>query len=430
MRLEPSLRNATRLQPKMLTMFMGSLYKYCGLVLVLGCFALGGCTTASSDPAFSPSSETTLDAQSESTDSDSSVAANSVAEPDATLDETSAEPDDDTSELTSSASKTETKVDPEDESDTKADTATESDTDTEADTEPEGVDATPESSPHFIAEDHLDSFLYQYYDLINQRQYQQAWAKLNPEMQADSSYDSYVDWWNSIRRVDVQSINHVYAGTDGGEVMVLVSYDKGTSPAAREVLVMSIGSSPSESVEDRSQGDWQIRSVDVAETVSPTQTQDATPLLPTSSLVINGIGPIRVGMTLQEAANATGLPMATRGLYGRDECEYYEAIGSPNGISFMVSNSRIVRVDINTAEITTLSGAGIDSSVEEIKALYPGKIEESAHKYVTGGQYLRFVPTDASDQKYRILFETDENGKVTQFRSGFAEEVGYVEGCS
>ncbi|NEP46178.1 MAG: hypothetical protein F6K35_46085 [Okeania sp. SIO2H7] len=255
-------------------------------------------------------------------------------------------------------------------------------------------------------------------------------------MQTNRSYESYVEWWDSIRRVDVHSINHLYADEWGGEVMVLVSYDKGNNVITKEVLAMSIGNvspdlDPSEEDQsDPSNGDWAIRSVDVAQSLFPTQTQDATPITPTSALVINGIGPIRVGMTLQEAANATGFPLATRGVYGSDACDYYEALGSPSGISFMVSYDRIVRVDIDTNTIKTPSGAGIGSSADEIKALYPGKIQESGHQYVPGGQYLRFVPTDAEDQTYRILFETDEDGNVTRFRSGFTEEVGYVEGCS
>ena len=168
----------------------------------------------------------------------------------------------------------------------------------------------------------------------------------------------------------------------------------------------------------------------IADAVDPSNRDDYTPLTPTSSLVIDGIGSIRVGMTLQEAANATGLTMATRGTYGHESCDYYEAIGSPSGISFMVSYGRIVRVDIDNPAIKTPSGAGIGTSLDQIKALYPGKIKESDHQYVTGGKYLRFVPEDAADQKYRILFETDEEGQVTRFRSGFEDEVGYVEGCS
>lgn len=318
------------------------------------------------------------------------------------------------------------------------------------------VESEQESSTPFIAEDHLDSFLYQYYDLINQKNYQQAWTKLSSTLQEDSAYDSYVDWWSSMHRVDVHSINHVYAGETGGQAMVLVSYDKVQGPPAREVLIMEIGlpdssdtaaaaaaevASAEESSSEASQNDspndanhdareWNIKAVKVAKSTFPTQTQNATPLTPTSSLVINGIGPIRVGMTLQEAANATGYPISTQGLYDSEDCDYYEAIGSPDGVSFMVSNGRIVRVDIDTKTITTSSGAGIGSSTEAIKALYPGKIKSSNHEYITGGHYLRFVPTDAADQEYRIVFETDASGKVTRFRSGFKDPVGYVEGCS
>ena len=417
MRLNPSPLNTTTLKPMLL---MKAVSKYCGIILLLGSVTLGGCTAPSSGPP---------EASSSATDS-----VETIASPDSTETEEGTETDnsnDDTTSVATEVTSEEASVEEESTNET-----TDSQSTPESDPNEEEAQSEPESASIFIAEDHLDSFLYQYYDLINQRQYQQAWTKLGPDMQTNSPYDSYVEWWDSIRRVDVQSINHVYAGESGGEVMVLVSYDKGNKAIAQDVLVMSIGhvSPDSEETEEDThnsdQGDWQIRSVDVAKSISPQQTQDATPITPTSSLVIDGIGPIRVGMTLQEAANATGFPMATRGIYDSEACDYYEAIGSPSGISFMVSDGRIVRVDIDTETITTPSGAGIGSSTDDIKALYPGKIEASGHKYVPDGQYLRFVPTDAADQAYRILFETDADGKVTRFRSGFVEEVGYVEGCS
>jgi hypothetical protein len=96
----------------------------------------------------------------------------------------------------------------------------------------------------------------------------------------------------------------------------------------------------------------------------------------------------------------------------------------------MVTDGRISRVDIwRDSRVTTFSGAGIGDTEARIKALYPGKIQVSPHKYVRGGHYLTFVPKDRSDSNYRLVFETDGN-RVTQYRAGKLPEVEFVEGCA
>jgi hypothetical protein len=40
------------------------------------------------------------------------------------------------------------------------------------------------------------------------------------------------------------------------------------------------------------------------------------------------------------------------------------------------------------------------------------------------------VPNDNADRNYRLVFETNENGVVTMFRSGKLSEVTWVEGCA
>lgn len=158
-----------------------------------------------------------------------------------------------------------------------------------------------------------------------------------------------------------------------------------------------------------------------------------------SKLVINGIQPIRIGMTVIEATKAVGLPARTEGDLASQGCFYYKFQGGVPGLSMMVVGdpsgngeaARIVRVDIDkSSKITTRSGAGIGSTEDQIKALYPGQIEVTPHPYVKDGHYLTFVPKSAADSKYRIIFETDQRGKVTEFRAGQIPEVTAIEGCA
>ncbi|MBD2446129.1 hypothetical protein H6G76_02945 [Nostoc sp. FACHB-152] len=146
-----------------------------------------------------------------------------------------------------------------------------------------------------------------------------------------------------------------------------------------------------------------------------------------SKVFINGIGPVRVGMSVTQAAKAAGTKLV--GDRPNKIC-YYVRPQEEKHIGLMISGGRVARVDVyKDSQITTVKGAKIGDPEARIKSLYPGQIQVSLHKYVPGGHYLTFVPKDPSDQNYRVIFETDGK-RVTGFRSGQLPEVEYVEGCS
>lgn len=150
-------------------------------------------------------------------------------------------------------------------------------------------------------------------------------------------------------------------------------------------------------------------------------------LTATSKLAIDGIGPIRVGMTIQEAEASARTRLLSQG--GKlDNCWYVKPQGGPRDISFMVIDEQIARVDISgNSPITTVSGARIGDSEDRIKSLYAVRI--TPHEYVQGGHYLTFIPNDTSDQQYRMVFETDGK-RVKWIRAGRLPEVEYIEGCA
>lgn len=153
-----------------------------------------------------------------------------------------------------------------------------------------------------------------------------------------------------------------------------------------------------------------------------------TKLTNQSKVVINGIGAVRVGMTVSQAAKAAGTKLV--GDVPNNNCYYVRPQGEPKNLGLMVTANRISRVDVwRSSKITTLRGAKIGDTEARIKSLYPGQIQVTPHKYVQGGHYLTFVPSDRADQNYRVVFETDGK-RVTGFRSGKLPEVEFVEGCS
>jgi hypothetical protein len=156
-----------------------------------------------------------------------------------------------------------------------------------------------------------------------------------------------------------------------------------------------------------------------------------------SKLAINGIGPIRVGMTVDEASRSARIQIIRNrsdgGSFNNDLCSYAEPQVNLKGISFMIEKGRIARVDIDNKQITTIRGAKIGNTQEQIMKMYSGQIIVTPHPYQGrqpyNGKYLTFVPKDAADKNYRIIFETSKN-LVTRFRSGKLPEVDYIEGCA
>ena len=156
-----------------------------------------------------------------------------------------------------------------------------------------------------------------------------------------------------------------------------------------------------------------------------------TKLTNQSKVYINGIGSVRVGMTVAEASKAAGTKLVGEPGPDTPSCWLVKPQGEPKDMAFMVTDKRISRVEVweKNKSITTLSGAKIGDTEAKIKSLYPRQIQVTPHEYVKGGHYLTVVPKNASDKNYRIVFETDGK-KVTRFRSGKLSEVEYVEGCS
>ena len=164
-------------------------------------------------------------------------------------------------------------------------------------------------------------------------------------------------------------------------------------------------------------------------TTSTTTTLPVNPNISASDTVSTaGLGPIRIGMNPQEANIAAGYGLELE--FIDDACYYLTPEPVLSNVGFMVADGTIARVDIFAgSNITTRSGARIGMTKAQIIGLFGAKIQTSAHKYVTGGEYLTFVPVDEADKNFRVIFETDANGIVTSYRSGRLPEVGWIEGC-
>ena len=140
-----------------------------------------------------------------------------------------------------------------------------------------------------------------------------------------------------------------------------------------------------------------------------------------------GIGPLRAGMSVGEAAAIIGEPGLTVDTASAP-CRHVPLIGAPGRVLAMVVDDRVVRIEVTDSLVPTDRGARVGDSEERIAALYAGLAHSEPHKY-TDGRYLVITPPAPADSAFRLIFETGD-GQVTRYRAGLLPQVAWVEGCS
>lgn len=146
------------------------------------------------------------------------------------------------------------------------------------------------------------------------------------------------------------------------------------------------------------------------------------------ALTEDGLGPVQIGMTLDEAVS---MGVLNERPDIKTACDFvYPAVGSgvPFDVGVMVVKGKIARIDVDTGSVTTEDGAKIGDNEDRVKGIYGDELEVRPHKYIEGGHYL-IVKGDSTSAGKEIVFETDASGKVIMFRAGRLPEVEWVEGC-
>ena len=162
----------------------------------------------------------------------------------------------------------------------------------------------------------------------------------------------------------------------------------------------------------------------------PPTTEPPVAVAPTlgrnSSLSTVGLDTVTFGLTVTQAEQASGHEMIN--CEAASDCYRVTPDAAPTGISFVVDNGTIERVDIvGDSPITTLSGAGIGTTDEELDELFADQLERVD---LGGGRTdVIFVPSDENDQEFRVAFTTLD-GVVETLRSGRVPLVLEAEPCA
>lgn len=157
------------------------------------------------------------------------------------------------------------------------------------------------------------------------------------------------------------------------------------------------------------------------------------PLTPDSQLTPSGIGPIVLGMTLEEAERVSGVTLVSGQRFG--DCWFADPDGL-DGVSFMVLNDSIRRVDVSGGRTATPEGIRVGSTEQDVLEAYPGQIVASDR---LGQRLLIYIParfpadidfaTTSGLYFTMMVFESDGH-QVTGMKAGtFSTTVEAYEGC-
>jgi hypothetical protein len=167
----------------------------------------------------------------------------------------------------------------------------------------------------------------------------------------------------------------------------------------------------------------------IAAASTPQVTEVPTLAILNAEITTTGLGPIRVGMTKAEIEDLgfTLLPIPETGNGG---CQYYRLKDHSEPIGLMAIQGQVLRVDIWPGSLTpTRSGVKIGSSEADLIQYYDSTQLKAVANPLTRGKTITFTPKDQGEDLYRLVFETDQQGRVVQYRAGQFPSVTWPQGC-
>ena len=147
-----------------------------------------------------------------------------------------------------------------------------------------------------------------------------------------------------------------------------------------------------------------------------------------------GIGKVRIGMGVEEAERTIGARLRSLvPAYGQGCWLAVRADGIDPGLSYMVENGRITRIDVVTPRdgtaptISTAKGIGIGSTQADVELKY-GSSGISALAPYGRSNDDRWVTVEATPELGIVI--SISGGKVVSLWAGRRQSIAYTEACS
>jgi hypothetical protein len=155
---------------------------------------------------------------------------------------------------------------------------------------------------------------------------------------------------------------------------------------------------------------------------------DAGPAAPV--LRLDGLGALKVGMTVSQASTALGDSLAVTYELFDYECDYVTSSSLPPDTWLMVVGDTVVRIDVgDSSSVVTEEGAGIGTPEAQLLTMYVGRVRVESHAYSGPQWHYVIVDRAPGDTTYAFVFETDGQ-RVRRFRGGLRPAVEWIEGCA
>jgi hypothetical protein len=148
--------------------------------------------------------------------------------------------------------------------------------------------------------------------------------------------------------------------------------------------------------------------------------------LDSATLSTDGLGPVRIGMTVTQISALAGHSF-TPSYPNGPSCGTANPFGSSESTPMLLfDHDELVRISIFTGSAHTPSGIRIGSSESAVRSAFAGHLRQEPNTYEPAGHYFTYLPTDGSGRSLRVA---TDGARVTEMHAGQAQAVTYVEGC-
>jgi len=153
----------------------------------------------------------------------------------------------------------------------------------------------------------------------------------------------------------------------------------------------------------------------------------ATPVTGNSQITQNGLGSIRLGMTVDQAQRRTGQRIENNLFTPGDiSCGIAQLFPKSLGVNMQTTNLHIWVINVSDRAIATRSGIHVGDTVSDLRRAYGSRLHSGPNKYIPKARdYWVTFPRNR-----KLKFFTNPGRKITQISSGRKPEVDYVEGCA
>lgn len=143
-------------------------------------------------------------------------------------------------------------------------------------------------------------------------------------------------------------------------------------------------------------------------------------------ITVNGMAPLKLGMSRGDAAKAIGASIP--GKEGRRVCTDFSVEGAPEGLLLRFTSDRLVAIYVMrpATKSSTRSGIHIGSSRHDVLRTYAGEITATTPDY--GGEELVFAPA-APKFAGRVIRFSMSDGVVESFIAGEREWAKIAPSC-